>query len=86
MKIASYEDMVQCFSDTFKEYHGVRPLYIRPRSYQELGKEIEQLRAWHRNVPMRMQVSMLVWLLVHLTSTLQCVGLKMPMSTVCGLK
>ena len=46
MKIASYEDMVQCYSDTFKEYHGVRPLYIRSRSYEELGNEIEQLRSW----------------------------------------
>lgn len=54
MRKATYSDMLQAYSDAFKAYHGVRPMYAR-FTYEELGEEIERLERWvaeehHRDV------------------------------------
>jgi len=45
MRRATYSDMLQAYSDAFKAYHGVRPMYAR-FTYEELGEEIERLERW----------------------------------------
>ena len=42
MRRATYSDMLQAYSDAFKAYHGVRPMYAR-FTYEELGEEILRL-------------------------------------------
>ena len=54
MRRATYSDMLQAYSDAFKAYHGVRPMYAR-FTYEELGEEILKLERWvdeehHRDV------------------------------------
>ena len=54
MRRATYSDMLQTYSDAFKAYHGVRPMYAR-FTYEELGEEILKLERWvdeehHRDV------------------------------------
>ena len=48
MRIATYDDMLQAFSDTFKEYHGCRPSYDYGSqfTYDELGEQIDMLNGW----------------------------------------
>tara|TARA_B100000035_G_scaffold156271_1_gene133107 strand:- start:1820 stop:2152 length:333 start_codon:yes stop_codon:yes gene_type:complete len=45
MRRATYSDMLQAYSDAFKAYHGVRPMYAR-FTYEELGEEILRLERW----------------------------------------
>ena len=45
MRKATYSDMLQAYSDAFKAYHGVRPMYAR-FTYEELGEEILRLERW----------------------------------------
>ena len=45
MRRATYSDMLQAYSDAFKAYHGVRPMYAR-FTYEELGEEILKLERW----------------------------------------
>ena len=54
MRRATYSDMLQAYSDAFKAYHGVRPMYAH-FTYEELGEEILKLERWvdeehHRDV------------------------------------
>ena len=54
MRRATYSDMLQAYSDAFKAYHGVRPMYAR-FPYEEWGEEILKLERWvdeehHRDV------------------------------------
>ena len=48
MRIATYEDMCQAFSDAFKAYHGCRPPsgYDYIYTYEELGERILELEQW----------------------------------------
>ena len=48
MRLATYEDMCQAYSDTFKAYHGIRPASWQTDglTIDQIGEEIIKLETW----------------------------------------
>ena len=68
----TYQNLCQTYSDVYKDFHGVRPPSGHGMSFVELSEQIDMYQKYieedlAQNVPMRMQASMLVWIMVPQT-------------------